>query len=74
MKKQIAQVTEFQNAFGQVINTEPSFVNKDLIRLRYKLMKEENEEYLDAAFDYNLVEIADALGDYRRCFNRNTPL
>ena len=63
MKKQIAQVAEFQNAFGQEINTEPSFVNKDLIRLRYKLMKEENEEYLDAAFDYDLIEIADALGD-----------
>ena len=31
--------------------------------LRYKLMREENEEYLEAANDNNLVEVADALGD-----------
>ena len=31
--------------------------------LRYNLMKEENEEYLEAAEDNDLVEIGDALGD-----------
>ncbi|GAL67825.1 putative secreted protein [Jejuia pallidilutea] len=31
--------------------------------LRYKLMREENEEYLDAANNNDLVEVADALGD-----------
>jgi predicted HAD superfamily Cof-like phosphohydrolase len=31
--------------------------------LRYNLMKEENEEYLDAAKKGDLVEVADALGD-----------
>mgnify|MGYP000270887619 CR=1 FL=1 len=31
--------------------------------LRYKLMREENEEYLEAAENGDLVEIADALGD-----------
>ncbi|MGV6832010.1 MAG: pyrophosphohydrolase domain-containing protein [bacterium] len=31
--------------------------------LRYKLMREENEEYLEAANNEDLVEIADALGD-----------
>ena len=31
--------------------------------LRYKLMREENEEYLEAANDGDLVEVADALGD-----------
>jgi len=31
--------------------------------LRYNLMKEENEEYLEAAERGDLVEIADALGD-----------
>lgn len=33
------------------------------IELRYNLMKEENEEYLEAAKNGDLVEIADALGD-----------
>ena len=31
--------------------------------LRYKLMREENEEYLEAANNNDLVEVADALGD-----------
>jgi predicted HAD superfamily Cof-like phosphohydrolase len=31
--------------------------------LRYNLIKEENEEYLQACQDGDLVEIADALGD-----------
>jgi predicted HAD superfamily Cof-like phosphohydrolase len=35
--------------------------NKNL--LRYNLMKEENEEYLEAAQNDDIVEIADALGD-----------
>jgi predicted HAD superfamily Cof-like phosphohydrolase len=31
--------------------------------LRFNLMKEENEEYLEAAKNGDIVEIADALGD-----------
>ena len=31
--------------------------------LRYNLMKEENEEYLEAVRNGDIVEIADALGD-----------
>ena len=31
--------------------------------LRYELMREENEEYLEAANNNDLVEVADALGD-----------
>ena len=31
--------------------------------LRYNLMKEENEEYLEAVQNNDIVEIADALGD-----------
>ena len=63
MKKEIAQVTEFQNAFSQLVNTEPSFIDRDLVDLRYDLMAEENEEYYQAVVDNDLVEIADALGD-----------
>ena len=63
MKKQIEQVKEFQKAFGQVINTEPTLVDINLAVLRFKLMTEENNEYADAVIDNNLVEIADAVGD-----------
>ena len=33
------------------------------VELRFNLMKEENEEYLEAAKNGDIVEVADALGD-----------
>ena len=64
MKQKIAAVAEFHRAFGLGIKDHPSAglpLEKNL--LRYKLMREENEEYLDAATRGDLVEVADALGD-----------
>jgi predicted HAD superfamily Cof-like phosphohydrolase len=61
MKTQISQVQEFQIAFNQPVNNEPTLVNKELAGLRYDLMKEENGEYLEAVLQNDLVEIADAL-------------
>ncbi|WP_394757876.1 hypothetical protein [Flavobacterium sp.] len=64
MQKQIKSVHEFHSAFGLGINTLPTGdlgENKNL--LRFNLMKEENEEYLEAVTNNDLVEIADALGD-----------
>ena len=64
MKQKIAAVAEFHRAFGLGIKDRPSAelpLEKNL--LRYKLMREENEEYLDAATRGDLVEVADALGD-----------
>jgi predicted HAD superfamily Cof-like phosphohydrolase len=63
MKTQISQVQEFQTAFDQLISNEPTIVNKELSLLRFELMKEENDEYLEAVLENDLVEIADALGD-----------
>ena len=60
----ISNVAEFHDAFG--IGNEDSPVAKvgePTYSLRYKLMREENEEYLEAAQNGDLVEIADACGD-----------
>lgn len=60
----INHVKTFHESFG--INNENSpkaDVGSNTIDLRYKLMREENEEYWEAAKDGDLVEIADALGD-----------
>lgn len=38
-------------------------VNEEEYMLRYNLIKEENEEYLEACKNKDIVEIADALGD-----------
>lgn len=63
MKEQLAQVATFQRAFGQNIETQPTLINKEKAKLRFELMKEENEEYLEAVENNDLVEIADALTD-----------
>jgi predicted HAD superfamily Cof-like phosphohydrolase len=64
MKKQIEHVARFHDVF-QIGNEEKPLAqaDKDTFMLRYNLMKEENDEYLEAAKNGDLVEIADALGD-----------
>lgn len=60
----INHVRDFHDAFGIENADEPTAVlSESDYLLRYKLMREENEEYLDACKDGDLVEIADALGD-----------
>ncbi len=64
MKNKIAAVTQFHTSFKLGIKTTPTAdlgTKKNL--LRYELMREENEEYLEAANNNDLVEVADALGD-----------
>tara|TARA_B100000401_G_C52685317_1_gene661800 strand:+ start:294 stop:677 length:384 start_codon:yes stop_codon:yes gene_type:complete len=64
MKKQIEHVREFHNAFGITNLDKPnSNLSKEVFLLRHRLMHEENEEYLEACKNGDLVEIADALGD-----------
>jgi len=64
MNEKIEAVKMFHEAFGLNVNTKPTAeIGEDTINLRYKLMEEENNEYLKAAREKDMVEIADALGD-----------
>ena len=64
LKETIEAVETFHNAFGIENNYTPTTeLTEAEILLRYKLMREENEEYLEAAQNGDIVEIADALGD-----------
>ena len=64
MQKQINSVKEFHTAFKIGHNEIPTAnLGESKYTLRYNLMKEENEEYLEAVQNNDLVEIADALGD-----------
>ena len=64
MKNKIAAVHKFHTAFGLGIKNKPiADLGEPKNLLRYKLMREENEEYLEAANNNDLVEVADALGD-----------
>lgn len=60
----INHVKVFHESFGIENGTSPTIeLSPADISLRYKLMREENEEYLEAAENKDLVEVADALGD-----------
>jgi predicted HAD superfamily Cof-like phosphohydrolase len=64
MKDKIEAVKAFHTAFKIGHRETPKAhlgIEKNL--LRYELMREENEEYLEAANNNDLVEVADALGD-----------
>lgn len=64
MKNQLDAVKQFHSAFGLGISEMPKgSLGENVNLLRYNLMKEENEEYLEAVQNNDLVEIADALGD-----------
>lgn len=64
MQQQLEAVILFHEAFKIGYSKKPTAVIGEAKGvLRYNLMKEENEEYLEAVQNNDLVEIADALGD-----------
>lgn len=63
MKEYINKVAKFHELFNIGNNHEPTLLSEQETMLRFNLLKEENEEYLEAAQKGNIVEIADALGD-----------
>lgn len=64
LKDTIAAVETFHKAFKISNNYTPTVdLTEADIMLRFRLMAEENDEYLEAAQDGDLVEVADALGD-----------
>jgi len=64
MKNKIKAVTDFHTAF-KIGHRESPKADLGIAKntLRFNLMKEENEEYLEAANANDMVEVADALGD-----------
>ena len=64
MKNKIKAVQQFHEAFGLGVKQEPiAYLSDQKLKLRFDLMDEENKEYLEAAENNDLVEVADALGD-----------
>ena len=64
IKNELDAVQLFHEAFNIGINHNPTVAVYDKIKeLRFNLMKEENEEYLEAVKNNDIIEVADALGD-----------
>jgi predicted HAD superfamily Cof-like phosphohydrolase len=59
----IEKLKEFNRSFEIDYSHSPTNVSTLQSNLRYKLMREENEEYLEAAVKGDIIEVADALGD-----------
>ncbi|PKR80490.1 hypothetical protein CW751_08930 [Brumimicrobium salinarum] len=68
MEKSLSQLIKCVSAFHSCFSIENANapcanIGNDAIELRYRLMREENEEYLSAAKNDDVTEVADALGD-----------
>jgi predicted HAD superfamily Cof-like phosphohydrolase len=64
LKDTISAVEKFHDSFGISNNYEPTTeISVGDMELRHRLMQEENDEYLEAAKNGDLIEVADALGD-----------
>lgn len=64
LKDHLKKVESFHDSFGIDNNYNPTVnLSEKDIQLRFDLMREENEEYLKAAKEGDLIEVADALGD-----------
>jgi len=63
LHEKIKSVAEFHEIFQIGNADEVKLISEKDYTLRYNLIKEENEEYLDACKEGDIVEIADALGD-----------
>ncbi|GMN07320.1 nucleoside triphosphate pyrophosphohydrolase family protein [Croceitalea sp. MTPC5] len=64
MKNKIEAVELFHRSFGLGVSNSPKAdLGKAKNELRFNLMDEENKEYLEAANDNDMLEVADALGD-----------
>ena len=64
MKKQLDSVKQFHDTYKIGYSNVPiADLGLEKNKLRFKLMSEENEEYLDASNNNDIIEVADALGD-----------
>lgn len=63
LRDKIKSVEEFHNVFKIGNADRVKLIDEKDYTLRYNLIKEENDEYLEACKNGDIVEIADALGD-----------
>ena len=61
--QKIKSVEEFHDVFKIGNSDEIKLIEERDYTLRYNLIKEENEEYLEACKNGDIIEVADALGD-----------
>ncbi len=63
MKKELLMVREFHDKFQVLVSEKPSFISEKRYENRYRLMKEEVEEYLESVRKADKKNIAKELAD-----------
>lgn len=63
MKKQIDLVKDFHKKFKALVSGSPCLIPQDRSENRYRLMRDEVEEYLTAVQDEDIKKIAKELAD-----------
>ena len=63
LHEKIKSVAEFHTVFKIGNADQIKLIDEKDYLLRFNLIKEENEEYLEACKNNDIIEIADALGD-----------
>lgn len=63
MKKELKKVIDFHNKFNALINSTPQLIDSQRSNLRYKLMKEEVEEYIKWVQKWDIENITKELCD-----------
>lgn len=63
MEKFFKMVRRFNKAYGLFINSKPTLIEEADYNLKYEIMREEVEEYINACRENNLKEVADSLVD-----------
>lgn len=63
MKRGLELVRQFHNKFGIEVNEKIEVLDENTSNMRHALMREENDEYLEACDEQDIEKIADALGD-----------
>lgn len=61
--RHIQQVKAFHRTYGLPISESPNIIPADRFNLRLSLIEEELAEFVYAAINNDIVEVADALGD-----------
>ena len=56
-------VKKFMETFGQEVQSKAKFPSDKIVELRYKLIQEELDEFLEAVKNKDIKEVADSLTD-----------
>ncbi len=59
----VNDVITFHKTYGQPFSTEITLIEKPAYEMRHRLQKEENDEYLKACEEKDIVEIAHEIAD-----------